>query len=70
MSLGFPLLEVPMGTIVDKLAFYVGAHPHSDFDLNNTDLVPVEAVNNADAADKPQKRVSTAHPRVAMAAER
>ena len=30
MSLGFPLLEVPMGTIVDKLAFYVGAHPHSD----------------------------------------
>ena len=59
MSFGFPLLEVPMGTIVDELAFYVGANPHSDFDLNDTDLVLVEAVdvNRGDAADRPQKRI-------------
>lgn len=54
VDLGFPLLKVPTGTIADKLAFFIGAHPHSDFDLNDTDLTRVEAVNRSVNADKPQ----------------
>ena len=65
MALGFPLLELTMGTIVDKLVSFVAAHPHADFELHDTDLTATEAPSrtaagnfNGAAADKPHKRVA------------
>ena len=63
VALGFPLLELTMGTIVDKLVSFVAAHPHSDFELNDTDLTAAEEPSktaggnfNRAAVDKPHKR--------------
>ena len=67
VTLEFPLLELTMGTILDKLVGFVAAHPHADFELHDTDLTATEAPSRtaagsfdgaAHAADKPHKRVA------------
>ena len=64
VALGFPLLELTMCTIVDKLVSFVAAHPRTDFELHDTDLTATEAPSrtvagsfNGAAADKPHKQV-------------
>ena len=43
VALGFPLLELTMCPIFDKLGSFVATHPHTDFELRNMDLTATEA---------------------------
>ena len=68
VALGFPFLELTMCTIVDKLGSFVAEHPHTDFELRDTDLTATEAPSrtvagsfNGATADKPHEQVEHIH---------